>query len=489
MIFARSQRPSGTTRMSFRRLRGSRQLVGAAVTSLICLFAAVAIPVAAVAPSPAAAASTSVPAYWLVASDGGIFSFGGLPSYGSMGGQPLNKPIVAMAATPNAGGYWLVASDGGIFSFGNASFHGSMGGQRLNKPIVGMAATPDGGGYWLVASDGGIFSFGDATFHGSTGALALNRPMVSMAPTNGGAGYWLVASDGGIFAFGNAPFFGSAGGESLSRPIVTIASTPSGNGYWLSDTAGLVFNFGSANYFGSAPPHLNASIVGTTVGMGTGGYGNNPSYPSGAYGYDISKYQCGSLPPPPHQIGVVEVNGASYDYVNPCLASQAAWAGAGLNLYTYLTYGMTTSGPAICNGFDQDACYAGYGAGQYAFAQAQAAGINTSVTWWLDVESDPSWSSDTSANATFVQGAVEGLRSEGVNNVGIYTSVLSWPGIVGSYQPQLPLWAAWYTGNPQQNCSTAYSYAAAHGSNLPSGGVWMTQYTDTANGYDGDYAC
>jgi hypothetical protein len=33
-----------------------------------------------------------------------------------------------------------VASDGGIFSFGTASFHGSMGGMPLNKPIVGMGA-------------------------------------------------------------------------------------------------------------------------------------------------------------------------------------------------------------------------------------------------------------------------------------------------------------------------------------------------------------
>ena len=68
-----------------------------------------------------------------------------------------------MAATPDGGGYWLVASDGGVFSFGDATFHGSTGGMTLNKPIVGMAATPDGGGYWLVASDGGVFSFGDAT--------------------------------------------------------------------------------------------------------------------------------------------------------------------------------------------------------------------------------------------------------------------------------------------------------------------------------------
>ena len=83
-----------------------------------------------------------------------------------------------MAATADHEGYWLVASDGGIFSFGDAKFHGSMGGRRLNKPIVGMAATPDGGGYWLVASDGGIFSFGDAQFHGSMGGRRLNKPVV-----------------------------------------------------------------------------------------------------------------------------------------------------------------------------------------------------------------------------------------------------------------------------------------------------------------------
>ena len=81
------------------------------------------------------------------------------------------------------GAYWLVASDGGIFSLGGAVFHGSTGALRLNKPIVGMAATPDGGGYWLVASDGGVFTLGDAVFHGSTGALRLNEPIVGMAAT------------------------------------------------------------------------------------------------------------------------------------------------------------------------------------------------------------------------------------------------------------------------------------------------------------------
>jgi hypothetical protein len=83
-----------------------------------------------------------------------------------------------MAATPTGQGYWLVASDGGIFAFGDAPFYGSMGGQPLNQPIVGMAAPiaapPTGtspppttvAGYWMVAADGGIFSF-DTPFFGS----------------------------------------------------------------------------------------------------------------------------------------------------------------------------------------------------------------------------------------------------------------------------------------------------------------------------------
>jgi Ice-binding-like len=162
--------------------------------------------------------------YWLVASDGGIFSFGDASFHGSTGAMTLNRPIVGMAATPSGNGYWLVASDGGIFSFGDASFHGSTGAMTLNRPIVGMAATPSGNGYWLVASDGGIFSFGDASFHGSTGAMALNRPIVGMAATQSGNGYWLVASDGGIFSFGDASFHGSTGSITLNQPIVGAAA-------------------------------------------------------------------------------------------------------------------------------------------------------------------------------------------------------------------------------------------------------------------------
>ncbi len=189
--------------------------------------------------------------YWVVASDGGIFSFGDAPFEGSTGGIRLNAPIVGMAATSDGGGYWLVARDGGVFAFGDAVFLGSMGGHVLNQPIVGMAATPTGRGYWLVASDGGVFAYGDAAFLGSMGGTPLNQPVVGMAASPTGAGYFMTASDGGIFAFGDAAFEGSLGGIHLNQPIVGMAVTSTGRGYWLAAADGGVFAYGDAPFEGS----------------------------------------------------------------------------------------------------------------------------------------------------------------------------------------------------------------------------------------------
>jgi hypothetical protein len=477
-----------------------------------------------VQPQPALAGGT-VPAYWLVASDGGIFSFGGAGFYGSTGGMQLNKPIVGMAGTPDSGGYWLVASDGGIFTFGDAAFYGSTGNLTLNKPVVGMASTPDGHGYWLVASDGGIFAFGDAAFYGSTGNLTLNKPIVSMATTSDGHGYWLVASDGGIFAYGDAHFYGSAGNltlqkpvvamaassggtgyllvasdggvfsygktafwgslgsEPLARPIVSMATNGKDTGYWFTDNNGAVSAFGSAGYYGSAPQVLKQPVVGMTEAAGTGVYPAGP-YPSGSYGYDVSNYQCNATLPTGHTIGVVQVEGASQGYTNPCLANEAKWAGAGLNLYVYLTYGTSSSGPGVCN--NDPACNFGFATGQNAFAKAKAAGVNSQVTWWLDVEPDPSWSTtNLSENAQMVAGAIAGLRAEGINNVGIYASPGSWNGIVGPYQPAVPYWMADWVGTGPGACADVAHWRSTK--QLPTGPVELVQYQ--SNQFDEDYAC
>ena len=45
-------------------------------------------------------------------------------------------------ATSTGKGYWEVASDGGVFAFGDAAFYGSMGGKPLNAPVVGIEASP-----------------------------------------------------------------------------------------------------------------------------------------------------------------------------------------------------------------------------------------------------------------------------------------------------------------------------------------------------------
>ncbi|HEX3947613.1 MAG TPA: hypothetical protein VHW47_07895 [Acidimicrobiales bacterium] len=135
--------------------------------------------------------------------------FGGGTAGADGSGSGGASSAVDVVATPDGGGYWLVDTDGGVFSYGDAGYFGSMGDQPLNAPIVGMAAAPDGQGYWLVAADGGIFSYGDAAFYGSAGSLHLVKPIVGMAATPDGGGYWFVAADGGIFSYGDAPFEGS----------------------------------------------------------------------------------------------------------------------------------------------------------------------------------------------------------------------------------------------------------------------------------------
>lgn len=211
--------------------------------------------------------------YWLMAADGGVFTYGDAEFHGSAASLPLVRPIVATAVPSHGRGYWMAGGDGGIFSFGEVGFHGSTGGQRLNRPIVGMAATPTGRGYWLVATDGGIFAFGDAAFFGSAGDISLNQAIVAMAATPTGRGYWLVARDGGIFSFGDAAFFGSTGDIPLNQPIVTMAPTPSGDGYWMAAADGGMFSFGDAAFLGSTGAmKLNRPIVGMTpTGLG-GGY-------------------------------------------------------------------------------------------------------------------------------------------------------------------------------------------------------------------------
>ena len=248
--------------------------------------------------------------YWLVGSDGGVFSYGDAKFFGSMAGHPLNKPIVGIVATADGNGYWLIGADGGVFAFGdaqappsnplpgmtlnapivgaaragangleltagdggvfalsNAPFYGSMAGHPLNKPVVGIATTADGKGYWLVAADGGVFAFGDAQAPSSNPlpGMKLNAPIVGVTRA-GTSGLELTAGDGGVFALNNAPFYGSMAGHNLAKPVSGIAMKPDNGGYWLTARDGGVFAFGSAGFFGNAVSSSCTSTTPTSTG-------------------------------------------------------------------------------------------------------------------------------------------------------------------------------------------------------------------------------
>jgi hypothetical protein len=227
-------------------------------------------------PSPAPTTSTTGNSgYWLVGSDGGIFSFGSAGFYGSTGAVKLQRPVVGITPTQDNKGYWLVASDGGIFSFGDAGYYGSIPGaglapagssnpKRLNAPIVGMVPSADGGGYFMVASDGGVFTFGDAKFAGSCpGIGGCSGAAVSVVPDASGNGYWLVTATGHVYAFGDATNYGAPGPQSVA--VTSAVRTADGKGYWILFANGVVSTFGDATNLGGPPPSINASNPATAI--------------------------------------------------------------------------------------------------------------------------------------------------------------------------------------------------------------------------------
>ena len=200
--------------------------------------------------------------YWLVGSDGGIFSFGSAQFSGSTGSLTLQRPVVGIVPTSGHGAYWLDASDGGVFSFGNARFYGSIPGlglhpagsglpNSLDAPIVGMVPSFDDGGYFMVGSDGGVFAFGDAHFAGSCpGIGGCSGAAVAVMPDASGNGYWLVTQTGNVYTFGDAAYDGAPG--NTGSPVTSAVRTPDGNGYWILTANGTVYEYGDAANYGDA---------------------------------------------------------------------------------------------------------------------------------------------------------------------------------------------------------------------------------------------
>jgi hypothetical protein len=133
-----------------------------------------------------------------------------------------------MAATADGAGYWLVAADGGVFSYGDAQFHGSAADLTLNAPIVGVAGTRPASGYWLDGSDGGVFAFGSAPFWGASPSR-VGSVVGPVFPTPDDGGYWLLNASADVDygkGFGDVwPCWGSDASLTPQGPASGIVAT------------------------------------------------------------------------------------------------------------------------------------------------------------------------------------------------------------------------------------------------------------------------
>jgi len=259
--------------------------------------------------------------------------------------------------------------------------------------------------------------------------------------------------------------------------------------------------------------------------------------PHHVVGYDISDFQCakhgspeiGKGLPPVSSFTAIEAAGWLDSAHNSCLAAEASWATAAAgvsttpyDLYLFLNAPGTSStatsfgstGPGgncvtMAAGPAKQHCVAynyGYNGSKNAYSYASSVGVSSSL-WWLDVENpnlSPSayadfssgqyWSYSTVLNAATLQGAIDGLRGEGVL-VGIYSTSVQYPKIVGNYVPtgaRVPIWIAgapWtnppYTENGLLSpnvlanwCAGTASYSGTPGNVLFANGVpWLLQET------------
>ena len=286
---------SGTSRTWAIGARLAGLVLGALTSGALGL---VAIPVAGAGASTTTTGSsggieslTSIPSanFWLADAKGDVWAFGSAPAPTARPPAFLSTPSSASRRPTTAKGYWLVATDGGIFSYGDAKFYGSTGAIALNRPIVGMASTPTrrATGSWrrtaassptatpgstarpVPSSSTGPSSpwppLPTARGTGSWPATAASSPTATPPSTVDGdaqarpahrghgpharrQGYWLVASDGGIFA----PV--TRGSTALGRcepdPAEKIVTGQSGHGYWVEEQNGTAHPFGDA---GPAP--------------------------------------------------------------------------------------------------------------------------------------------------------------------------------------------------------------------------------------------
>ncbi|MDQ2826326.1 MAG: hypothetical protein M3Y04_05125, partial [Actinomycetota bacterium] len=196
----------------------------------------------------------------------------------------------------------------------------------------------------------------------------------------------------------------------------------------------------------------------------------------GSIGLDVSYPQCGLPQPGGSAFGIVGVNGGKPFTANRCLASEYTWADktpGGAQFYMNTAnpgpaaqevswYGLRFPDQTCAPGREAACAYNyGYSAAAVAMALARAkTGRSTNTMWWLDVETENSWSrADFVANLASIRGSIDFLQRQPAVKVGIYSVRQMWTKITGGVVVNLPNWVAGAStpAGARTRCAQAWS--------------------------------
>ncbi len=216
-------------------------------------------------------------------------------------------------------------------------------------------------------------------------------------------------------------------------------------------------------------------------------FGNTaPSTTSVHYLADASWPNC-SLQLPTAQVGIVGINGGRPFTTNPCLTKET------LNFktpsvyvntaYPGKSYGLRFQySPRFCSSVD-DVCLAynyGYNAGLYDVSHTLSQGIIANW-WWLDVETENSWNSNTLFNRAALQGILDAVSGyAGNKRIGFYSSLWQWNLLTGNWRNGYPAWVG--TGSKYE--SVAVKKCATK--SFTGGEILLSQFTPDL---DQNYIC
>jgi hypothetical protein len=193
---------------------------------------------------------------------------------------------------------------------------------------------------------------------------------------------------------------------------------------------------------------------------------------------DVSWPNCTAAPASTFGVGIIGVNGGLDFRPNPCLAEETTWF-VHYALYINTGYPGDAHGrkflasPRHCGVYNSQ-CLAynyGFNAAIYAMRYANLQNAHTNQ-WWLDVETDNSWTTDSLINRESIKGMAAAIKQDVFfARVGIYSSSSQWDSITGQWQNGLPAWLA--TGGSSKAAATNACQDRA----FTEGTTWLTQYT------------